>query len=366
MEDDRRHMARVTTMFDIAQLAGVSQATVSRALSGSPLIAEATRARVLRIARQANYVVNVNARSLREKRTRAIEVVIPLAVRGRQHMSDPFYLDMLGALSDALYANGYDLLLTKRAPWIDGVEANSIQTGRADGIIIMGQGQDLEALDRFASMYPQIVVWGGHLPDHSYVVVGTDNVEGGRRATRHLLHEAGRSRVAFLGDPAEPEIALRLKGYKQALLDEGREVDERLIFDAPFDAREARKAAGAVIKRGVTFDALFCASDVIAMNTITALRHAGYAVPDDIAVVGYDDILMAAQFEPPLTTISQQIQNGGAIMVELLLSVLNGGAAQTTLLQPDLVVRGSSLPATKHARGPALPDETGSAKRRTS
>ncbi len=329
-------------MFDIAKLAGVSEATVSRALSGSPLIAEKTRMRVLQIARSANYHVNINARSLRQKRTRSIEVLIPLATRGRQHMSDPFYLDMLGALSDALSDQGYDLLLTKKAPWLEGVEKNSIQCGRADGIIIMGQGQDLEALQRFASMYPQIVVWGGHLPDHNYVVVGTDNVSGGMMATEHLI-DVGRKVVGFVGDPAEPEIALRLEGYKKALAAAGRKVDDSIIFDAPFDGREARAAAERIIAGGVNFDALFCASDVIAMSTMTALRRAGFSVPDDVAIVGYDDIRMAANFDPALTTISQQIERGGVTMVELLLQLIDGESAKTALLPPELIVRESSV-----------------------
>ncbi|MBB4659688.1 LacI family DNA-binding transcriptional regulator [Parvularcula dongshanensis] len=329
-------------MFDIAQLAGVSEATVSRALSGSPLIAESTRMRVLQVARSANYQVNINARSLRQKRSRSIEVLIPLATRGRQHMSDPFYLDMLGALADALAARSYDLLLTKRAPWLDGVEKNSIQCGRADGIIIMGQGQDLEELDRFASMYPQIIVWGGHLPDHNYVVVGTDNVVGGKMATEHLM-QVGRKRIAFLGDPAEPEIALRLEGYKRAHAENGMTLDESLIYKAPFDAREARIAAEATIEGGVRFDALFCASDVIAMSTVTALRRAEIRVPHDVAVVGYDDIRMSANFDPALTTISQQIQQGGETMVDLLLTIIDGGSASTTLLPPELIVRESTV-----------------------
>ncbi|WOI52599.1 LacI family DNA-binding transcriptional regulator [Parvularcula sp. LCG005] len=331
------------TMFDIAQAAGVSESTVSRALSGSPLIAKATRDRILKIAREANYTVNINARSLRQKRSRSIEVVIPLASAGRQHMADPFYLDMLGSLSDALSEHGYDLLLTKRAPWLDSVEKNSIQSGRADGIIFMGQGQDLEALDTFASMYRQIIVWGGHLPDHNYVVVGTDNVVGGQMATEHLMNDVQCKRIAFIGDPAEPEIGLRLAGFRKAFEVQGAPVDEDLIFKAPFDGQDARRAAEQIIARGVTFDGIFCASDVIAMNTVTALRRAGYSVPHDIAVVGYDDISMASNFDPSITTVSQQIERGGKKMVEMMLDIIDGKTVDTTLLESQLIVRESSL-----------------------
>lgn len=329
-----------TTMFDIAELAGVSESTVSRALAGSPLVNEVTRRRVLEIARKANYTVNINARNLRIKRARSIEVLIPLAERGRQHMSDPFYLDMLGVLADALYDHHYDLVLTKRAPWAQGVETNSLQCGRVDGIIIMGQGQDLDALREFTALHRQVVVWGGHLDDDNYVTVGTDNVEGARIATDHLI-KLGRKRIVFLGDDAEPEIALRLQGYRKAFADRGVAVDESLIFSAPYDAREARLAADAMIATGAQFDGVVAASDVIAMSAITALRAAGRDVPNDVSVTGYDDILSSANFGPALTTISQQIEQGGKLMVELLLRIIEGEDVETTLIPTELVIRES-------------------------
>ena len=335
-----KRLTAETTMFEIAQLAGVSESTVSRALSGSPLVNAQTRDRILKIARSANYTVNINARNLRQKRTRTIEVLIPLAEYGRQHMSDPFYLDMLGVLADALSERQYDMLLTKRAPWAKGMETNSIQCGRADGIIIMGQGQDLDALRKFTALYPQVVVWGGHLREDDYVVVGTDNIAGGKLATEHLM-KVGRKRVAFLGDTSEPEIALREQGYRKAFSDNAMLVDESLIFSAPFDAREARLAAEQMIATGADFDAIFCASDVIAMSAITALRNAGKEVPRDVAIVGYDDILIASSFGPALTTVSQKIEEGGTRMVDLLLNLIEGRNADTTLLPVELVVRES-------------------------
>lgn len=334
-------MSTDVTMADIAQLAGVSESTVSRALSGSPLIGKQTRERVLRVARDANYTVNINARNLRQKQTRTIEVNIPLAKEyGRQHMSDPFYLDMLGVIADALSERHYDLLLTKRAPWAEGMGASSIQSGRADGIIIMGQGQDLASLRTFTSLYSQVVVWGAHLREDNYVVVGTDNVAGGKIATEHLMR-LGRRRIAFLGDIAEPEIRLRREGYRRALENSPLGFDPDLVFSAPFDGNEARVAAARMVNSGVSFDSIFCASDVIAMSAINALRHEGLRVPDDVAIVGYDDITIAANFDPSITTVSQQIQQGGRIMVDLLLKAIAAEPIETTLLPVRLKVRES-------------------------
>ena len=328
------------TMLDVAIKAGVSVSTVSRALAGSSTVSDATRNRVLTAARSLNYVLNVNARNLRNRRNRTVEVLIPLAEQGRQHMSDPFYLDMLGALADALSEQHYDLLLTTQAPWAKGVETCSLQSGRADGMIIMGQGQDLAALRHFTSLHSQIVTWGGHLAGDEYVVVGTDNVYGGVLATSHLIN-LGRKRIAFLGDPAEPELALRQQGYSQALMAAGRSIEPTLIFKAPYDAKEAKLAAREMLKSGVTFDAVFCGSDVIAMSAITEFRNAGYRIPEDIAVVGYDDITMAANFGPAITTVSQHIRQGGFLMVQLLMDIFQGKPIATKLLPAELIVRHS-------------------------
>ncbi len=329
-----------TTMYEIAERAGVSEATVSRALSGSNLVNKETKEKILKIANALKYRVNMNARNLRRGKNKTIELLIPLAEYGRQHMSDPFYLDMLGVLADDLDSRGYDLLITKRAPWARHDLENPLLTGKADGIIIMGQGQDLASLKKFTSIYKEVVVWGGDLGGNDYVVVGTNNVEGGYTATNHLL-QLGRRKIVFMGDPAEPEIALRLKGFKKALIDFGIPQENHLFFLAPFEAQQARLAAQSLVESKLIFDAIFCASDVIAMNTIIALRSAGISVPEQVSIVGYDNIVMSSTFEPTISTISQRVEIGGKLMVDLLLDLIEGNKVTSKLLPIELIKRQS-------------------------
>lgn len=339
-DDNEDRAAADVTMADLARMAGVSESTVSRALAGSPVVAARTRDRILQLARIASYTVNEGARNLRLGKTRTIEVCIPLEPDNRQHISDPFFLDLLGSIADALTDRGYDLLLSKNAPWARDGGANSIVAGRSDGIVFIGQGQRRRELRRIAATHRAVVVWGAHFDGDDYAVVGSDNREGGRLATAHLA-ALGRRRIAFFGDITQPEIGLRHAGYRQALGAAGVTVDPALTIHAPFDPRAAFEAACEAIAKGPKFDAVFAASDVIAISTINALREAGLAAPGDVSVVGYDDIFAAASASPALTTISQSIHEGGQKLVQTLFERMAGEKAAGAVITPRLIVRQS-------------------------
>lgn len=328
------------TMADIARMAGVSESTVSRALSGSKRIAPDTRARILELAKTARYAINEGARSLRLRRTRTIEVLIPIEPDNPQHPSDPFFLDMLGAIADAVYERGYDLLLSRAAPWLREGGGNSILAGRADGIIVVGQGQRLPELRDLARAHRQIVVWGAHLGHDEYLVVGGDNRSGGRLAAEHLLR-LGRQRIAFLGDPTLPETRLRHQGYLDALRDAGAPDDKALTWPCRFDSESAFAAAEALALAVPDLDGIVAASDVIAMSAIGALSKLGRRTPQHVGIVGYDDIGAAAWFNPPLTTVSQSIRAGGGALVEALFRRMEGLDAQSWSIPAELVVRAS-------------------------
>jgi len=266
-------------------------------------------------------------------------VLIPIEPDNPQHPSDPFFLDLLGAIADAVYERGYDLLLSRAAPWLREGGGNSILAGRADGIIVVGQGQRLAELRELARAHRPIVVWGAHLGHDEYLVVGGDNRAGGRLATEHLL-SLGRKRVAFLGDPTLPETRLRHEGYLDALRASGLEA-AALTWTSRFDSESAFAAAEALARAAPDLDGVVAASDVIAMSAIGALSRLGRRTPHDVSVVGYDDIGAAAWFNPPLTTISQSIRAGGAALVEALFQRLEGGEAQSRLIPAVLVVRAS-------------------------
>lgn len=328
-------------MQDLADLAGVSRATASRALSDSPLISARTKQKIRQLAERHGYRVNQRARDFRLQKTRVIGVVFMLDTQSDQHMSDPFFLEMLGGIADTLAQHDYDLLLA-HAPVRDFVELMDSRVARqSDGMIFIGQGKQHAALNELARGGKPMVVWGGAVDDKDYVLVGSDNRIGGYTATRHLL-DLGRRRIAFFGNTDNPEISARHQGYLDALREARLSADPSLTVDVPFDIAHARAVASDVLDSGGDFDAIVCASDVIAMAAISTYTKLGLRVPEDIAVVGYDDIALAAYGSPALTTVRQGIQWAGRVLVESVLGLIDGDDVRDTTLSSELIVRQSS------------------------
>ncbi|MFZ5609231.1 MAG: LacI family DNA-binding transcriptional regulator [Pseudomonadota bacterium] len=346
-------------MDDVARLAGVSKSTVSRALSDSPLVNEETKKRIRALAARHNYTIDERARNFRLRQTNTIAVVIHLTHDIDQHVSDPFFLDLLGHIADTLAERGYDLLLSKvvagDADWLERLAA----TRRSDGLILLGQSTQHAIINQFAAQHPAMVVWGAKLPRQRYTTVGGDNVAGGAKACAHLLAQ-GRRHIAFLGDTRVPEIRHRHQGYVEALAKAGLKADPKLTLPVHFSSVAAYEAMREFLRGTIgrsggqrawradqtigrqRIDAVFAGSDVIAMSAIKALRESGLAVPGDVAVVGYDDIPLAAYVDPPLTTVRQDTSAAARLLVDSLLDRLAGRPAPSVVLDPVLVVRASS------------------------
>ncbi|MDP9088193.1 MAG: substrate-binding domain-containing protein [Pseudomonadota bacterium] len=327
-------------MVDIAALAGVAASTVSRALAGSPLVAKKKREEIIRLARERGYLVNTAARSLRMQRKETISVVVPLGHEAGQPLSDPFFVEILGHLVDEITQRGYGVFLQKVLPpmndWLNGI----IGSRRSDGIIVVGQSTEHFVLEAAAGSYRPLVVWGGHTADQSYCTVGTDNVAGALAAVEHLIR-LGRRRIAFMGECRSPEIQLRYEGYRLALR-RGGTLEAQQIVPTHLTPDAAYEAMRSFISRGAKFDAVFAATDVIAISAIRALIGAGLRVPQDVAVVGYDDIMMAAHTNPALTTVRQDVKRGAANLVNLLFRRLAGEDAPSATMPAELIVRESS------------------------
>ncbi len=328
-------------MSDIARMAGVSTTTVSRALNGSPLVNETTRIRVTELARSLNYTVNAGAKELRLGQSRTVAVVLPYSGTIRQSTADPFVLGILGGIADALTERGYDMLVSRVHTDDLQMACAPFDSGRALGVILIGQWHHHELLNRIAERGVPLVVWGAQLPNQRYCTVGCDNVAGGRLATGHLIGR-GRRRIAFFGDIALPEAAHRHEGYREAHAHAGLAVDPALAFPVPFAAEGARSTIAGLRTHGVHFDAVFACSDLIAMTAISTLRNLSLRVPDDVAVVGYDDVVMAAHFNPPLTTVRQPVDLGGRSMVAALLSFAESVVPHSVVLPTELIVRASA------------------------
>jgi DNA-binding LacI/PurR family transcriptional regulator len=201
----RMEQRTASTLAELAKLAGVSIATVSRSLAGSSMIKTSTRERIVALAEQHGFQINQAARNFRLKKTNAIGVILPLGHETDQHLSDPFFMGLLGPIADALAERGHDLLLSRVIPsddrWLDAI----VDSGRVDGVIVIGQSNQIDAIERVACRYRPIVVWGADLPGHRQITVGSDNVAGGRMAAEYLLRQ-GRTRLAFFGNPGRARV----------------------------------------------------------------------------------------------------------------------------------------------------------------
>lgn len=333
--------ARRLQMADIARLAGVSVSTVSRALNGSTLVNEATRQRIAELARSLNYSINLSAQNLRLGKNQTIAVVVPFDAASRQHISDPFFLSIVGSIADALTDRGYDMLLSRVDAERLDFAAQPYDTGKAIGIIVIGQWRHHDQLNELAARKVPLVVWGAAMPQQLYCSVGGDNLQGGLLATQHLL-AAGRRHIAFLGDTALPEVALRHQGYQQALAAAGVAEDARLLVRVPFEVQSARAALDALLASGAPVDGVVACSDLLGLQAVQAAQAAGRQVPADVAVVGYDDMPVAAYSSLPLASIHQPVALAGQAIVEALLAQLAGESAAPRTLPVHLVPRDSA------------------------
>ncbi|MEJ2418111.1 MAG: substrate-binding domain-containing protein [Exilibacterium sp.] len=329
-------------MIDIARMAGVSKSTVSRALSDSPLVNAETKDLILKLAREHNYRLNTAARNFRLKESLTIALLLPAAGDTQWSLSDPFFLELLSAIAEAVDEHGHQLLLSRITSQSGNWIRDFINSRTADGVILIGQGSEHEMINEITKQFRAVSVWGAKVDDdQNYPIVGSDNELGGYRATRHLIDE-GRNKIAFIGYDELPEISLRHQGYQRALRESDIAIDEKLLRVARHSEDAGYYATKRLIEEKIPFDAIFSVSDLFAMAAIRALQEEGLKVPDDIAVVGYDNISVSAYYNPPLSSIHQNRILGGKILVDNLLVAMDGGKPGFITLDPELVVRKSS------------------------
>lgn len=340
---------RVTSSM-VAERAGVSRTTVSfvlNARSGSG-IPDATRARVLDAARELGYVPSAAARTLASGRTRTIGFVVCDA---RHLLTDAFLPQAIFTLTEAAHARGFRVLVEAiDDPTAPRAYQSLVRAARIDGMVVMNpRGDDEQLSELIASGYPVVTIGRApHVHGHSLDV---DNVGATREATEHLL-ALGRRRLAHLGYGAArfTTVAQRLAGFESALAAQGVRVDEALVAFGNYSADSGAEALRGMLARlghqrgePAPFDALVCGNDTVAFGALTALREAGLRVPQDVAVVGFDDIPMAAHAAPPLTTVRSPLLAMGEAAGHLALDLIEDGPrdATTTVLTTELVVRSS-------------------------
>ncbi|KUO14123.1 LacI family DNA-binding transcriptional regulator [Streptomyces sp. DSM 15324] len=342
---------RPPTMADVARRAGVSHQTVSRVLGDHPNVREETRARVLRVIEEMGYRRNSSARALATRRTRTLGVIASDTT-----LYGP--ASTLFALEEAARAEGYlvstvslrELTMATLSEALD-----HLSDGGVEGVVaIAPQRSAVDALGELRSPFPVVVVGSGQGID--IPSVGVDQRLGARLATRHLL-AAGHRRVWHLAGPEDwLEAADRAAGWRATL--EAADIEPPLLLRgdwSPLSGYRAGQELAGWVGRGLT--AVFVANDQMALGVLRALREAGVRTPQDVAVVGFDDIPESEFFAPPLTTVRQDFSAVGKRGIALLLEMIEGrppGAPSPIAIEPQLVVRASTFPHAAQPEGVPL------------
>ncbi len=334
---------RAAKIIDVAKLAGVSTATVSRALNKPEAVAESTRQAVMAAAAQTGYRINIAARNLRRQRAGAVVVLVP-------HLENPFFSEILSGVEATLARTGLSVLITDtKHPGVpSSLVFDYLHSGRVDGVISLdGSLPDILAKAPHArDALPPIVYACEWMDDDASPSVRVDNAAGAALAIGHLA-DLGHTRIGHIRGPADNILTReRSDGAIGELRARNLDIREDWFFDGDFTMAGGRKAA----RRWMALDdrpmAMFCASDETAIGFISTLHDAGLNVPADVSVVGFDDIDIAGYFIPPLTTVRQPRTLLGATAADLLLDLVeadgNALADDMVLLPVELIVRGST------------------------
>lgn len=334
-------MKRVT-LDDVAKQAGVSRATVSRVVNDYPHVSEKVRKHVQNILDETGYNPNIAARSLASQRTGNIGLVFPNSIHN--FFTDPYYPRLTEGIAYACNQNDYTLSLF--IFHTEELEKKLIprltRGGLVDGLVIQATGIDDDILSKIDAGDVPFVVAGRplSLPEASYIDV--DNVTGAYNAVAHLMR-TGRKQIGTITGGQETSAGLdRLEGYKLALRERNGNVDENLIVQGDFTEDGGYYATKQLLKNE-DLDAIFVASDTMAIGALKALRDQSLSIPDDVAVVGYDDLPPARSAVPPLTTVRQPIRRFGIKAMEILIDIIENGEnpPRQVILGTELVIRES-------------------------
>ncbi len=331
------------TLHDLAREVGVSVATVSRALSGAPGVAEETRRRVLEAARALNYRPNVLAQRLQKQRTDTIGFIIPTF---GPRFSDPFFSELLAGIGNEAAAHEYDLLVSTRPPGEEEMIAyeRMVQERRVDGLLVVRTRRHDPRIEYLQSHNFPFVAFGRCETEHPFPYVDVDGERGMYQLTRHLLAN-GHRRIAYITvSDALMFSHHRMKGYQRALEEAGVPFERRYVLEAGMSDREGYRAGQQLLRMKEPPTAIIAATDLIALGVMSAAEAEGIRVGEALAVAGFDDISLASISRPPLTTLRQPIYAIGQTICRMLLEqILEGRIAQPyRILQPELIVRPST------------------------
>ncbi len=325
----------MATIKDVARAAGVSISTASYALNGKGNVSEATRAKVLEAAKQLNYQKNGLATDLKRSRTRTIALIL-------NDLSGPYYSELIRGVQATALENGYDLIACSSFGGDDSTAAKFLKEKRVDGVIISAHNlPDERILESARKGFPVVVLDRLLKGDHIYNVL-VDNEKGGYMATELLIRNGCRN-IAYISGPTNSyDHRSRFKGYMRALQDYNLKYPSNLNLPGWFTIDGGYTATKLLMAQREMPDAIFYANDEMAVGGLKAFKEAGIRVPDEISVIGFDDIFLAEYVNPPLTTVRQPKFELGALAAHLIMQVLEGREIDHEyMLATELVVRKS-------------------------
>jgi len=340
----------VVTIKDVARQAGVSVGTASQALRGSPAVREATRRRVLVVAKRLRYQPSALARGLVTRRTHTVGLLI-------SDIANPFFIRAVRAVEDVAQENGYNVILcnTDEDPAKETQYLRVLMEKRVDGIILATTGASRRAVREIRWRRIPLVLFDRELPGVATNVVKVDGILGGRLATQHLL-DLGHRRIGIIHGPRDRSTgAERLEGYLAALRVANVRPAAELIHEGNFKQDSGHRLTRALLEMSRPPTALFCTNNLMTVGALRALREANVRIPDDLSLVGYDDMEWWTLTHPPLTTVGQPVYDLGREAMRLLLMQIGQEKVrrpQRVVLKPELILRDSCGPPSPRIRSP--------------
>ncbi|AWB45778.1 LacI family transcriptional regulator [Paenibacillus sp. CAA11] len=313
----------MATIKDVAKLAGVALSTASYALNGDSKVSAKTREKVLEAARQLNYRKNGFAMDLKRSRTNTIALILT-------DLSGPYYSELIRSVQDVALAHGYDLIACSSMGGQDSTAVKFLREKRVDAAIVLAHNITNDILYESASQRFPIVVMDREISSEGLINVLVDGEQGGYTATRHLI-DCGHKSIAYISGPSNSyDNSLRHQGYLRAMKEAGLEEKAKWRLNGSFIREGGYKATKMMMMQGELPSAVFYGNDEMAIGGMMALQEGGLSVPEDISVIGFDDIQLAEYLNPPLTTIHQPMHELGSLAGHLLFQMLDGDEVNDT------------------------------------
>ncbi|RPI33877.1 MAG: LacI family transcriptional regulator [Chloroflexota bacterium] len=330
------------TIREVAQRAGVSYATVSHVINNTRFVMPDTRDRVLAAMTELNYRPNALARSLRQGKTNTIGLILP-------DSANPYFAEISRCIEDEAFRLGYSVILcnTERDTKREQFYVDVLSKKQVDGIIFVAAGDQVDSLNFLLGEDIPVVLIDRDLPNIQIDAVLTDNQRGGYLATRHLI-ELGHKSIACIAGPSYiTPSSERIVGYRMALEENGLAYDENLVLQGDYHPDSGLQIAKNFLNRKPRPTAIFALNDLMALGALRAAAELRFSVPDEIAIVGFDDIEFACYTNPPLTTIAQPKKETGIQAANMLAGRISDPkrSPRRIVLQPELIVRGSTCKA---------------------